>query len=130
MLEIVAAAVTAAGRLFSAAWSFFVKPPGLYLGAALLGAGLLLFSYQAGRSSGKAACLQTQAAAQTARNAKIATQSAAVAVRAVLRGAANAAIDAQTRETVRYVKQQAAALPDGAIVCIPSAVADRLRGLE
>jgi hypothetical protein len=130
MAELATVFIAAAGRLLSAAAAFFSKPPGAYLGAALLAIGIVsgahLLGYRAGRSDCEAA--QVRAAAEAANFRQ--RLNAAVSARADERAAHNDEAGNRNRERVRYVTVHARTLSDGDAVCIPAVLADRMRVLE
>lgn len=111
-----------------AAWA--IKPPGLYVLAAV--AAVLAFwlygthEYRAGQAACEAA---HTAAAQAAVIAQDRRNTAAVAA-SEARTAAATKIEYRNREIIRYVAVKAATLPGGSDVCVPADIADGVRGLR
>jgi hypothetical protein len=116
--------------MIAAVIAFFARPPGSYLGLALALLLLLWGIHLHGYAAGKAACETAQAARAAQSLARMHTEGDAARARAERQTQQNAAEDRKAEETVRYVTLRSQALPDGAAICIPADVADRLRGLD
>jgi len=110
--------------------SFFVRPPGNWIGAALIVLALLWGARHMGYEAGTASC---EAAHKIAAEIEMQRQERAVTAAVAAsegRTAADAAKDQSNQETIRYVVKTVYAQPDAGAECIPAAVADRLRGLD
>ena len=109
---------------------FFAKPPGSWIGAALIALTLLWGAHHAGYEAGRAACETTHKAAvavETQRQERAVTAATAASE---ARTAADIAKDQSNREIIRYVVKTVYARPDAGTECIPAAAADRLRELN
>ncbi len=118
--------IAALAKLFG--WA--VKPPGVYLTAALAVALAIWASGELGYRRGETDCEAAHKAAvavEVQRQERAAT--AAVAA-SEARTAADTKIDTKNQETIRYVVKTVYAQPDAGAECIPAAVADRLRNLD
>lgn len=109
---------------------FFVKPPGIYIAAAL---GLMFGLWWFGHLK-YAAGVAAAVAAGAARSAQVkAKQTAAISGandRAASRAVESAKKDTETQGAVEHAKQAAANMPGANGVAIPSDVADRLRDIQ
>ena len=130
MLEILPALLASAKNVAAGLLAFFAKPPGAYLGAALAAAILLLIAHHIGYGAGKNDCGAAHARAAAEALARGQHASAMVVGRSEARALEDDKTNRQNREQVRYVTLQAKTLFDGAVVCIPSPIADKLRGID
>lgn len=129
MLAILAAALSAAKGAGLWAASFFSKPPGSYIGAALAVLAAIWIAHHAGYGDGRADC-ESAHAAKVAQAVQAQRQAAAAVVaRSDVLTTQNAKTDQKAMEVIRYVTIQAQAKPDAEDECIPAALADRVRDI-
>lgn len=119
--------ILAAGKK---AVAFFARPPGSWIGAALIALALLWGARHAGYEAGRTACETAHKAAVAALVQREERASAAAVAASETRTAADTVKDKSNQETIRYVVKTVYAQPDAGAECIPAAVADRLRELD
>lgn len=130
MLALLTAALSAAKSAAAWAASFFSKPPGSYIGAAVLVLILLWGVHHHGYGAGQADCESAHAAKVEQAVQRQRQAGAAVVARSDVLTGQNAETDQKAKEVIRYVTIQAKAKPDAEAECIPAALADRVRGLD
>jgi hypothetical protein len=107
-----------------------VKPPGIYLTAALAVALAIWASGQLGYHRGDDACETAHKVAMAAEVQRQERAATAAVAASEARTAADVKTDTQNQEAIRYVVKTVYARPDAGVECIPAAVADRLRSLQ
>ena len=129
MLTILTAAFGAAKAVALWAASFFSKPPGTYIGAALAVLAAIWIAHHTSYGDGRADCESAHAAkvAQAVQAQRKAA--AAVVARSDVLTMQNAKTDQKALEVIRYVTIEAGAMPDANDECIPAALADRVRDI-
>jgi hypothetical protein len=130
MLASLLSALAAAQSFLGGLWAFLSKPPGSWLLAGTVALCALWYAHHRGYEDGKAACGAKHKAAVQAEIKRQDDLTEVVITRANQTAITDAALDAANKERVIYVKQAAAAEPSGSALCVPTSVADRLRGLE
>jgi hypothetical protein len=130
MLALLTAALSAAKSAASWAASFFSKPPGSYIGAAVLALILLWGVHHHGYGAGQTDCESAHAAKVEQAVRRRRQAAVAVVARSDVLTRQDAKTDRKAKEVIRYVAIQAKAQPDAGAECIPAALADRVRGLD
>lgn len=124
------ALLTSARAVLSTVWAFLKTKAGKII-LAVTGAGLALWLvYHRGYSAGQGACVAAHnaAAVKMVQRQTMAASGAVVASEG--RTSADTKIVYRNNEVIRYVTREAAKMPDGGTVCIPTDIADKLRRLE
>lgn len=118
------------GRVLSSAVGAALKPPGIYIAAAIAAClGLWWFGhlkYAAGVAAATAAAAARSAQLRAKQDKAIKEAEAGALVRAI----ESAKLEAEAKETVNHVKEAAADMPDAGGIAITGDVADRLRSIH
>lgn len=122
--------LSAAKSIFSSVMTFFSRPPGSWIGAALIVAWIVWYAHHHGYDAGRADCETAHTAAvsnEVIRQVKITGQ---VVERSSARTAQDRQTDESNRKAVAHVKAKVHVLPNSSAVVVPPDIADGLRQLR
>lgn len=115
---------------FGGLWSFFSKPPGIYIAMVLAFAGAMWWFGQHEFNRGQAACEAAHKKANAHEVVRQVKVGKAVVAASDARTAPHKAEDVTNKGNVRIIYVHDQALPDASAVCVDPDDADRLRNIK